>query len=323
MRLGPSVTGRKFFLYLSLIIVVLVITNLKWYGAVIVEDIAGEGKTSTCDYTNPTAGDPNCLEGFTEEPGPQVETATHNVEDPDIISLSFTEVPQPHVDTDTDNVKDEDKVSVTEVPRPQVDTDTHNVENQDNKSFTEEKTNTSEGVLDDIPIIVWWTSFLYHHKEEFQKLESCPKSTCYVTKQRKHLTHPQTNVFFFYGTDFHPEDLPLPREERHLWSVLHEESPLNNAVINQAVTMSLFNYTAAMQRDADFPLSLLSFPGAEFMMNREPVSTADKNMYQKTENLAPVVYVQSHCEVPSDRDHYVQELMQYIKVDSYGEFKIN
>ena len=35
-------------------------------------------------------------------------------------------------------------------------------------------------------------------------------------------------------------------------------------------------------------------------------------------NLAPVVYVQSGCNPPSDRDEYVAELMKYIKVDSYG-----
>lgn len=30
------------------------------------------------------------------------------------------------------------------------------------------------------------------------------------------------------------------------------------------------------------------------------------------------MYLQSHCDVPSDRDRYVQELMKHIDVDSYG-----
>lgn len=42
-----------------------------------------------------------------------------------------------------------------------------------------------------------------------------------------------------------------------------------------------------------------------------------KNKLRKT--LAPVVYVQSDCDPPSDRDAYVSELMKHIKVDSYGQ----
>lgn len=37
------------------------------------------------------------------------------------------------------------------------------------------------------------------------------------------------------------------------------------------------------------------------------------------EGLAPVVYVQSSCDAPSDRDSYVTELMKFIKIDSYGK----
>lgn len=41
-----------------------------------------------------------------------------------------------------------------------------------------------------------------------------------------------------------------------------------------------------------------------------------KNSLRK--KLAPLVYVQSDCDPPSDRDSYVKELMAYIEVDSYG-----
>ena len=40
---------------------------------------------------------------------------------------------------------------------------------------------------------------------------------------------------------------------------------------------------------------------------------------EKSSNgLAPVVFVHSDCDPPSDRDSYVRELMKHIKVDSYG-----
>lgn len=44
---------------------------------------------------------------------------------------------------------------------------------------------------------------------------------------------------------------------------------------------------------------------------------AQKNHLRHT--LAPVVYVQSDCDPPSDRDSYVRELMKHIQVDSYGQ----
>lgn len=42
-----------------------------------------------------------------------------------------------------------------------------------------------------------------------------------------------------------------------------------------------------------------------------------KNSLRK--RLAPLVYVQSDCNPPSDRDSYVRELMCHIEVDAYGE----
>ena len=34
--------------------------------------------------------------------------------------------------------------------------------------------------------------------------------------------------------------------------------------------------------------------------------------------LAPVLYVQSDCDTPLDRDNYIRNLMKYVSVDSYG-----
>lgn len=39
---------------------------------------------------------------------------------------------------------------------------------------------------------------------------------------------------------------------------------------------------------------------------------------KSTGDLASVVYVQSGCNPPSDRDEYIEELMKYITIDSYG-----
>jgi len=171
----------------------------------------------------------------------------------------------------------------------------------------------------DLPIIIWWTENLYPHLDKFDTLSCSSGSNCYVTPHQRYAHHPQTIGFYFYGTEFMPKNLPLPRLQKHIWALAHEESPLNNFALNHAVGMNLFNYTATYHRASDYPITTFSFPGEKFILNRSPVSTSIKNEYQKNQGFAPLIYVQSHCEVPSDRDRYVEELMQYIKVDSYGQ----
>lgn len=184
-------------------------------------------------------------------------------------------------------------------------------------SFGMKETPSHEATKDQ-PILVWWTTNLYPHVKEFDD-KICPRSRCYVTKNRSYVNHPQTLAFYFYGTEyFDDKELPLPRKPHHIWGLAHEESPLNNFILDHAVGMNVFNYTATYHRAADYPITLVSFPGVEFILNRPPVSTALKNQYQMTKGHAPAVYVQSHCEVPSDRDRYIEELMLYMKVDSYG-----
>ena len=48
------------------------------------------------------------------------------------------------------------------------------------------------------------------------------------------------------------------------------------------------------------------------------LSTEKKNEFRRKEGLALVNYVQSDCNTPSDRDHFVQMLQKHIPVDSYG-----
>lgn len=47
--------------------------------------------------------------------------------------------------------------------------------------------------------------------------------------------------------------------------------------------------------------------------------TKEKNALQAKEGLAPVVYVQSSCDAPLERDAYVRELQKFIRIDSYGK----
>ncbi|XP_038062040.1 LOW QUALITY PROTEIN: alpha-(1,3)-fucosyltransferase 10-like [Patiria miniata] len=163
-----------------------------------------------------------------------------------------------------------------------------------------------------VPIILWWTPFT----AERGKVKACGENKCFFTVDRHFKDHPKTKVFLFYGTDFVPRDLPLPRKKHHEWALLHEESPKNNYMLSHEECLTLFNHTSTFKRESDFPLttqyleSLSDLTSTKYLVPTE---------YKSVSGLAPVVYIHSDCDPPSDRDRYVKELMKYIRVDSYGK----
>nr|XP_031296020.1 alpha-(1,3)-fucosyltransferase 10 isoform X7 [Camelus dromedarius] len=120
------------------------------------------------------------------------------------------------------------------------------------------------------------------------------------------------------GTDFNIDSLPLPRKARHDWALFHEESPKNNYKLFHKPIITLFNYTATFSRHSHLPLTTQYLEGVEVLKSRRYLVPLQSKNHLRT-RLAPLVYVQSDCDPPSDRDSYVRELMAYIEVDSYGE----
>ncbi len=171
-------------------------------------------------------------------------------------------------------------------------------------------------VKDDIPIIMWWTGRLLIENDIHRIV--CKEHTCYSTNLREYVDDPRTRILWFYGTDLQPEDLPFPRQSHHEWALFHEESPMNNYMLSHTSAIHLFNHTATFKRESDFPLTTQHIPSLNYLTSRQPLSVAKKNELKIKKGLAPVLYVQSHCNVASDRDRYVQELMNYIPVDSLG-----
>uniref|UniRef100_A0A8B9Z1X0 Fucosyltransferase n=1 Tax=Buteo japonicus TaxID=224669 RepID=A0A8B9Z1X0_9AVES len=125
-------------------------------------------------------------------------------------------------------------------------------------------------------------------------------------------------VCFCLGTDFSIDSLPLPRRDYHDWALFHEESPKNNYKLFHEPTITLFNHTATFSRHSHLPLTTQYLEDVEVLKSlRYMIPLQMKNNLRK--RLAPLVYVQSDCNPPSDRDSYVRELMCHIEVDSYGE----
>ncbi|XP_075718174.1 GDP-fucose protein O-fucosyltransferase 3 [Rhinoderma darwinii] len=164
------------------------------------------------------------------------------------------------------------------------------------------------------PIMLWWSPLT----GENGRLGQCGGETCFFTINRTYLQNPMTTAILFYGTDFNINSLPLPRKPDHEWALFHEESPKNNYKLFHPPTITLFNHTATFSRHSHLPLTSQYLEDLQTLMSLEYfVSLQKKNVLRR--KLAPIVYVQSDCDPPSDRDTYVQELMKYVPVDSYGE----
>uniref|UniRef100_A0A8D0HPD0 GDP-fucose protein O-fucosyltransferase n=1 Tax=Sphenodon punctatus TaxID=8508 RepID=A0A8D0HPD0_SPHPU len=168
-----------------------------------------------------------------------------------------------------------------------------------------------------LPILLWWSESLFPHFPGETERIDCPRSSCMVTKSKRVQLHKRTKSIIFYGTDFRAYEAPLPRLPHQTWALFHEESPMNNYLFSHLPGIRLFNYTATFRRESDYPLTLQWLPNMDYLQ-RPAVSLAEKDRWRK-KGYAPVLYMQSHCDVPSDRDRYVQELMKHIQVDSYGK----
>ncbi|XP_058381166.1 alpha-(1,3)-fucosyltransferase 10 isoform X2 [Diceros bicornis minor] len=167
---------------------------------------------------------------------------------------------------------------------------------------------------DSYPIMLWWSPLT----GEKARLGQCGADACFFTINRSFLHHRMTKALLFYGTDFNIDSLPLPRKAHHDWALFHEESPKNNYKLFHKPVITLFNYTATFSRHSHLPLTTQYLEGIEVLKSlRYLVPLQSKNNLRK--RLAPLVYVQSDCDPPSDRDSYIRELMTYIEVDSYGE----
>ncbi|NWR73031.1 FUT11 fucosyltransferase, partial [Centropus unirufus] len=168
-----------------------------------------------------------------------------------------------------------------------------------------------------LPVLLWWSGRLFPHFPGDTERIDCARGSCLATRRRRAARGRRTAALLFYGTDFRAAEAPLPRLPWQTWALFHEESPMNNFLLSHPPGIRLFNYTATFRRGSDFPLTLQWLPGAPYL-RAPPPALAERDAWRRR-GYAPVLYLQSHCQVPSDRDRFVRELMRHIQVDSYGK----
>lgn len=164
----------------------------------------------------------------------------------------------------------------------------------------------------DLPVLLWWSPGLFPHFPGDSERIDCARGACLASRDRGMRGDPRTRALLFYGTDFRASEAPLPRMGHQSWALLHEESPLNNFLLSHGPGIRLFNLTATFSRHSDYPLPLQWLPGTVYLRSAAP--PLQERAEWRRRGYAPLLYLQSHCDVPADRDRYVRELMRYIRV---------
>lgn len=162
--------------------------------------------------------------------------------------------------------------------------------------------------------ILWWTEIL----PTYNTIKTCGIYKCHFTVDRSIVNNSETKAIAFYGSNMKIDDFPLPRLNHHIWALFHEESPKNLPYIQYESILKHFNYTATFSRYSDFPLITQYIKDYETLRTRKYViPIGEKTKLRK--KLAPVVFLQSICDTMSGRNEYIQELMKFIEIDSYGK----
>lgn len=193
------------------------------------------------------------------------------------------------------------------------------------KTQVEVKAKKTSFFIPDVPKILWW-DFYSGGKHVKNDTITCKGGTqCHVVSERSYNDHPDTMAIMHYGTHFNFMDLPKERIPSILWGLIHEESMKNaDFLFNHEAILSLFNYTATFKRQSDYPVTTQFLPNIEYLQSKKYlVPINDKNRYRKEDHLAPIFYIQSDCQTPSNREKYVELLQKYINVDSYGKCNNN
>ncbi|KAL8573579.1 hypothetical protein ACOMHN_047849 [Nucella lapillus] len=169
-----------------------------------------------------------------------------------------------------------------------------------------------------LPLILWWNPIPGQRGEDIH----CGPLSCHVTTNREVWQQHDLLIISFYGPFLSVRELPVPRGEGHLWALFHDESPKNmDFLFSHRVVMELFNYTSTFRRHSDMPIPTQWLVDVKDLLSSKytvPVETKSQ-LRHGPQLLAPVVYVQSDCNVPSDRDHFVRLLRRFVPVDCYGD----
>ncbi|XP_039431061.1 alpha-(1,3)-fucosyltransferase B [Culex pipiens pallens] len=163
-------------------------------------------------------------------------------------------------------------------------------------------------------VMVWWSPYKKHHIDYHRK---CGQIECRFSSDREASKDDYFMGYLFDGAKITLNDLPKTRKYDEYWALYYDSSPKDVPFLLQSI--HLFNFTSSFSRYSDIPLTLQPFTSLEELINYKLMYTyGQKSAFQKNIKLAPILYLQSHCNTLTGRELYVQQLGRHIAIDSYG-----
>lgn len=162
------------------------------------------------------------------------------------------------------------------------------------------------------PTIIYWTENI-----DWTPVTLC-KPKCDIHFGNVMLPPNTEGAYLFAGNRIVFYELPLPRNPKKvIWALSHDETPKNVIELSHEKALNLFNYSSTFSRYSDVPFPLQRIISLENLTStRYFVETRIKNLLLS--QLSPILYLQSNCDTPNDRDKYIKYFKIFQRIDSYG-----
>jgi hypothetical protein len=166
------------------------------------------------------------------------------------------------------------------------------------------------------PLILVWTKFFgdkFIPSAEFGT-HTCAHM-CEFSSNRSLVQHADAVVFHLRDLAVNVSDVPSRRRSQQKWVYWTLESPYNEPLLKNVKVLKQFDWSMTYRLDSDIPFLQVYIGNS---LNEILDNSTFMLPVEKKNELAPLVWVSSRCSTSNRRTKYVEGLMNYIKVDSYG-----
>jgi alpha-1,3-fucosyltransferase len=162
--------------------------------------------------------------------------------------------------------------------------------------------------------------------------QNCPEKRCHIIKPYNLLQKPREDAD---GIMVHGPDLKYihwsknyKRSQRQIW-LFHSMEPYHWSFCSHHFKLTdldnWFNLTATYKLDSDILMDYKPFKSWNNIVNEHLYVKAYQTALDNKVNLKRIsktkeaLWFVSHCQVPSEREKYVNEMSKYIKIDIFGK----
>ncbi|KAK2158571.1 hypothetical protein LSH36_167g04049 [Paralvinella palmiformis] len=181
-----------------------------------------------------------------------------------------------------------------------------------NHSLSTEYANPEDVTLGN-KVILFWNAFFYDEdfrfgfgREPFVKY-GCPVSRCETTSDKRVMR--EADAILIHTPLV--ENMPSRPRVHQTYVMVQVEPHMSNSDILLPAMTGYFNLTMTYRQDSDIVI--------HYAHRKRNIAFAELVDVDPGDRPKSVVWVVSHCETPSRRELYAEELKRFIDVDVYGD----